>query len=224
MKVSWESWILNPHTGIWCWPHLKSNVKSQTKKSDLSAQACSVNEAFVSLCHRKSFCYRRLQYLSSKFQMHILLNEMKELAAQKKVPHRDFYNIRKVNLRAVPPEPYHNYLLQSRAKLLYFIFCPFSLDVFCRLTHTFMLRPAWTRSTSCVSSKGPWRSILRRLYMWKEAKVRHWWRCLRPWTWRPLTWVWTPLTCTQWVTPVKDMRTSLVHDVVMTNSDLAPVN
>ncbi|KAF3856365.1 hypothetical protein F7725_017088 [Dissostichus mawsoni] len=43
----------------------------------------------------KSFCYRRLQYLSSKFQMHILLNEMKELAAQKKVPHRDFYNIRK---------------------------------------------------------------------------------------------------------------------------------
>lgn len=44
----------------------------------------------------KSFCYRRLQYLSSKFQMHVLLNEMKELAAQKKVPHRDFYNIRKV--------------------------------------------------------------------------------------------------------------------------------
>ncbi|XP_029803730.1 AMP deaminase 2 isoform X3 [Suricata suricatta] len=43
----------------------------------------------------KSFCYRRLQYLSSKFQMHVLLNEMKELAAQKKVPHRDFYNIRK---------------------------------------------------------------------------------------------------------------------------------
>jgi len=27
--------------------------------------------------------------------MHVLLNEMKELASQKKVPHRDFYNIRK---------------------------------------------------------------------------------------------------------------------------------
>uniref|UniRef100_A0A6Q2XSE7 AMP deaminase 2 n=1 Tax=Esox lucius TaxID=8010 RepID=A0A6Q2XSE7_ESOLU len=50
-----------------------------------------------SCLRRKSFCYRRLQYLSSKFQMHILLNEMKELAAQKKVPHRDFYNIRKVD-------------------------------------------------------------------------------------------------------------------------------
>ncbi|MPC46711.1 AMP deaminase 2 [Portunus trituberculatus] len=43
----------------------------------------------------KSFCYRRLQYLSSKFQLHVLLNEMRELTAQKAVPHRDFYNIRK---------------------------------------------------------------------------------------------------------------------------------
>lgn len=54
---------------------------------------------------RKSFCYRRLQYLSSKFQMHVLLNEMKELAAQKKVPHRDFYNIRKVGPPRVAAPP-----------------------------------------------------------------------------------------------------------------------
>lgn len=53
--------------------------------------------------NRKSFCYRRLQYLSSKFQMHILLNEMKELAAQKKVPHRDFYNIRKARHKKLTP-------------------------------------------------------------------------------------------------------------------------
>ncbi|XP_071547699.1 AMP deaminase 2-like [Panulirus ornatus] len=46
----------------------------------------------------KSFCYRRLQYLTSKFQLHVLLNEMRELAAQKAVPHRDFYNIRKVSI------------------------------------------------------------------------------------------------------------------------------
>ncbi|KAF4519197.1 hypothetical protein B566_EDAN013490 [Ephemera danica] len=45
----------------------------------------------------KSFCYRRLTYLSSKFQLHVLLNELRELAAQKAVPHRDFYNIRKVD-------------------------------------------------------------------------------------------------------------------------------
>ena len=31
--------------------------------------------------------------------MHILLNEKRELAAQKLVPHRDFYNLRKVTLQ-----------------------------------------------------------------------------------------------------------------------------
>ncbi|KAI9562378.1 AMP deamise 2 [Daphnia sinensis] len=45
----------------------------------------------------KSFCYRRLTYLSAKYQLHVLLNEMQELALQKCVPHRDFYNIRKVD-------------------------------------------------------------------------------------------------------------------------------
>ncbi|XP_037083679.1 AMP deaminase 2-like isoform X2 [Pollicipes pollicipes] len=45
----------------------------------------------------KSFCYRRLTYLSSKFELHVLLNELRELAAQKAVPHRDFYNVRKVD-------------------------------------------------------------------------------------------------------------------------------
>jgi AMP deaminase len=44
----------------------------------------------------KSFCYRRLSYLSSKYQLHVLLNELRELAAQKAVAHRDFYNVRKV--------------------------------------------------------------------------------------------------------------------------------
>lgn len=45
----------------------------------------------------KSFCYRRLCYLSSKYTLYALLNEMRELSAQKAVSHRDFYNIRKVD-------------------------------------------------------------------------------------------------------------------------------
>jgi hypothetical protein len=45
---------------------------------------------------RKSFCYRRLSYLQNKFTLHVLLNELRELHEQKTVPHRDFYNIRKV--------------------------------------------------------------------------------------------------------------------------------
>ncbi|XP_041373098.1 AMP deaminase 2-like isoform X2 [Gigantopelta aegis] len=53
--------------------------------------------AFISDGPLKSFCFRRLSFLSSKFQLHVLLNELKESASQKEVPHRDFYNIRKVD-------------------------------------------------------------------------------------------------------------------------------
>lgn len=45
----------------------------------------------------KSYCFRRLSYLSSKFNLYVLLNEIRELAAQKAVRHRDFYNVRKVD-------------------------------------------------------------------------------------------------------------------------------
>lgn len=45
----------------------------------------------------KSFAFRRLKYLESKWNMYILLNEYEELAEAKRVPHRDFYNIRKVD-------------------------------------------------------------------------------------------------------------------------------
>jgi AMP deaminase len=45
----------------------------------------------------KSFAFRRLRYLDSKWQMYILLNEFEELSESKRTPHRDFYNVRKVD-------------------------------------------------------------------------------------------------------------------------------
>jgi len=45
----------------------------------------------------KSFCFQRLEFLQSKYKLHLLLNEIRELAEQKAVPHRDFYNVRKVD-------------------------------------------------------------------------------------------------------------------------------
>ncbi|VBB31921.1 unnamed protein product [Acanthocheilonema viteae] len=45
----------------------------------------------------KSFCFRRLCYLHNKFQLHTLMNEIREQHEQKSVPHRDFYNIRKAS-------------------------------------------------------------------------------------------------------------------------------
>ena len=45
----------------------------------------------------KSFAFRRLQYLEGKFNLYNLMNEYQEMADSKKVPHRDFYNVRKVD-------------------------------------------------------------------------------------------------------------------------------
>uniref|UniRef100_A0A8C6P3N6 AMP deaminase n=1 Tax=Nothobranchius furzeri TaxID=105023 RepID=A0A8C6P3N6_NOTFU len=45
----------------------------------------------------KTYCHRRLKFLASKFYLHEMLNEMAELKELKSVPHRDFYNVRKVD-------------------------------------------------------------------------------------------------------------------------------
>ncbi|TFK18029.1 AMP deaminase [Coprinopsis marcescibilis] len=45
----------------------------------------------------KSFAFKRLKYLAGKFNMYSLLNEYQEMSDMKKVPHRDFYNVRKVD-------------------------------------------------------------------------------------------------------------------------------
>ena len=45
----------------------------------------------------KTFTYGRLRLLDSRYNLHQLLNESEELSTTKSVPHRDFYNIRKVD-------------------------------------------------------------------------------------------------------------------------------
>ncbi|KAJ1138858.1 hypothetical protein NDU88_005239 [Pleurodeles waltl] len=45
----------------------------------------------------KTYCHRRLRFLSSKYKVHEMLNEMDELKELKINPHRDFYNCRKVD-------------------------------------------------------------------------------------------------------------------------------
>ncbi|XP_054837636.1 AMP deaminase 1 isoform X1 [Eublepharis macularius] len=45
----------------------------------------------------KTYTHRRLKFLSSRFHVHEMLNEMEELKELKNNPHRDFYNSRKVD-------------------------------------------------------------------------------------------------------------------------------
>ncbi|KAI1814634.1 hypothetical protein GGS20DRAFT_547768 [Poronia punctata] len=63
----------------------------------------------------KSFAFRRLQYLEGKFNLYALLNEYQETADTKKVPHRDFYNVRKVDTHV------HHSACMNQKHLLRFI-------------------------------------------------------------------------------------------------------
>ncbi|KAF4509715.1 hypothetical protein G6O67_003857 [Ophiocordyceps sinensis] len=63
----------------------------------------------------KSFAFRRLQYLEAKFNLYMLLNEYQETADSKKVPHRDFYNVRKVDTHV------HHSACMNQKHLLRFI-------------------------------------------------------------------------------------------------------
>ncbi|ORY32318.1 hypothetical protein BCR39DRAFT_523929 [Naematelia encephala] len=66
------------------------NLKEYFSDLDFLLGVCSDGPA-------KSFAFRRLKYLSSKWSLYCLLNEYQELADMKAVPHRDFYNVRKVD-------------------------------------------------------------------------------------------------------------------------------
>lgn len=63
----------------------------------------------------KSFAFKRLQYLEGKFNLYVLLNEYQETADSKKVPHRDFYNVRKVDTHV------HHSACMNQKHLLRFI-------------------------------------------------------------------------------------------------------
>ncbi|KAI9746063.1 MAG: AMP deaminase [Claussenomyces sp. TS43310] len=63
----------------------------------------------------KSFAFRRLQYLEGKFNLYVLLNEYQEIADSKRVPHRDFYNVRKVDTHV------HHSACMNQKHLLRFI-------------------------------------------------------------------------------------------------------
>lgn len=63
----------------------------------------------------KSYCYKHLQLLEAKFNLHVLLNSNRELEVIKRIPHRDFYNVRKVDTHV------HHSASMSQRQLLRFI-------------------------------------------------------------------------------------------------------
>ena len=63
----------------------------------------------------KSLSFKRLALLEQRFNLHVLLNGWRELAAQKAVPHSDFYNVRKVDTHV------HHSACMNQKHLLRFI-------------------------------------------------------------------------------------------------------
>ncbi|RKF64074.1 AMP deaminase [Erysiphe neolycopersici] len=63
----------------------------------------------------KSYAFRRLKYLEVKFNLYVLLNGYQEVADSKSVPHRDFYNVRKVDTHV------HHSACMNQKHLLRFI-------------------------------------------------------------------------------------------------------
>ncbi|CAK7332807.1 unnamed protein product [Dovyalis caffra] len=69
----------------------------------------------VSLGNVRSACYHRLRFLEEKFRLHLLVNADRESLVQKSAPHRDFYNIRKVDTHV------HHSACMNQKHLLRFI-------------------------------------------------------------------------------------------------------
>ncbi|KAJ3162014.1 AMP deaminase [Geranomyces michiganensis] len=86
--------------------HVYDNEADASAHSDPKCTFPSIKDYFLDMDYilevvsdgpTKSFAFRRLRYLESKFHMYVLLNEYQEMADSKRVPHRDFYNVRKVD-------------------------------------------------------------------------------------------------------------------------------
>ncbi|KAH7515857.1 hypothetical protein FEM48_Zijuj10G0071000 [Ziziphus jujuba var. spinosa] len=69
----------------------------------------------MSVGNVRSACHHRLRFLEEKFRLHLLVKADREFLAQKGAPHRDFYNIRKVDTHV------HHSACMNQKQLLRFI-------------------------------------------------------------------------------------------------------
>ncbi|KAA0715336.1 AMP deaminase 3 [Triplophysa tibetana] len=78
---------------------LKQTLPRSLPYPDLETFAIDMSHVLAMIADgpTKTYCHRRLNFLMSKFYLHEMLNEMAELKELKGVPHRDFYNVRKVD-------------------------------------------------------------------------------------------------------------------------------
>ncbi|WOL14820.1 hypothetical protein Cni_G23601 [Canna indica] len=69
----------------------------------------------IALGNTRTLCHQRLDLLEQKFNLHLMLNADREFLAQKSAPHRDLYNVRKVDTHV------HHSACMNQKHLLRFI-------------------------------------------------------------------------------------------------------
>ena len=100
IPVYWYSW-----SNVWRRSLFTAVVHAEPKATHSTKAGCPNCYDWPGACRMlaiqamgapRSFCFHRLLLLEQKFNLHVMMNADKEFLAQKAAPHRDFYNVRKV--------------------------------------------------------------------------------------------------------------------------------
>ena len=103
------------------WESAAERDAGETSAFPVPATATDFFSALHDICRMsasgpvKTFCHRRLALLEQRFSLHLMLNADREFLSQKAAPHRDFYNVRKVDTHV------HHSACMNQKHLLRFI-------------------------------------------------------------------------------------------------------
>jgi AMP deaminase len=109
-EFAWVDGVVEVGSGGNDWEQSPKNLSYACFVEDLSELLGIVNDP-----EARSFCWRRLELLREKFNMYQILNVDEEQLSQKKFPHRDFYNVYKIDTHV------HHSSLANQKEFLNFI-------------------------------------------------------------------------------------------------------
>ncbi|XP_073140648.1 AMP deaminase-like [Henckelia pumila] len=100
--------------------HVYANKESETKLYPVADATTFFTDLhhilkIIAAGNIRTLCHHRLVLLEQKFNLHLMLNADREFLAQKSAPHRDFYNVRKVDTHV------HHSACMNQKHLLRFI-------------------------------------------------------------------------------------------------------
>jgi AMP deaminase len=109
-EFAWVDGIVEIGSGGHEWEPSPSNMSYTAFVEDLEELQRVMNDP-----EARSFCWRRLELLRERFNMYQILNADQEQLSQKKFPHRDFYNVYKIDTHV------HHSSLANQKEFLNFI-------------------------------------------------------------------------------------------------------